>query len=172
LTKACVAEKPGNRLYCPRLNARYRTACEQLTPAIRSGWRSLLLSDPAWSENFSAPLLDALQENVIEELWSTLKSSAPAHGARPGNLIEFPSWPQGECRVGPLMVFLGRGKRVLESAAREGEKALVDVPAAELDRQRDELLLAFDVVTQREIERICGHCPQGTGCPLRGRRPS
>ena len=155
-----------------RLNARYRTACEQLTPAIRTGWRSLLLSDPAWSENFPLALVDALQTNVIEELWSTLRSSTPAHGARAGYLIEFPAWPTGECRVGPLMVFLGRGKRVLESAARDGERALPEISQAELDRQRDELLLAFDVVTQREIERICGHCPQGAGCPLRSRRPA
>jgi hypothetical protein len=70
------------------------------------------------------------------------------------------------------MVFLGRGKRVLESAARDGERALPEISQAELDRQRDELLLAFDVVTQREIERICGHCPQGAGCPLRSRRPA
>ncbi len=172
MTKACVAENPGNRFHRPRLNARYRTACEQLTPSIRAGWRSLLLSDPSWSENFQPALLDALQTNVIEELWSTLRSSAPAHSARAGYLIEFPVWPTGECRVGPLMVFLGRGKRVLESAAREGEKGLAEISPAELDRQRDELLLAFDVVTQREIERICGRCPQGAGCPLRSRRPA
>ena len=154
------------------MNARYRTACEQLTPSIRSGWRSLLLSDPEWSANFSTALLGALQDKVIEELWSTLKSSDPAAGARAGSPIEFPNWKQGECRMGPLMAFLGRGKTVLESAAREGEKGLGEIPHAELERQRDELLFAFDIVTQREIERLCGHCPQGAGCPLRSRRPS
>jgi len=130
------------------------------------------MSDPAWGANFSASLLDSLQNNVIEELWSTLKSSAPPLGARSGCLIEFPAWPQGECRMGPLMAFLGRGKRVLEAVARDGERNLAEISPAELDRQRDELLLAFDIITQREIERICGHCPQGAGCPLRSRRPA
>ena len=130
------------------------------------------MADPQWSANISSALLAALQDNVIGELWSTLRSSALSRGARPGTLVEFPAWSQGACRVGPLLAFLGRGRSVLEDAARQTEKGLADIPASELSRQRDELLMAFDIVTQREIERICGHCIQGEGCPLRSHRPS
>jgi hypothetical protein len=109
-----------------------------------------------------------LMDNVLEQLWSILDAPPEARPTRPKPRVEFPRWRDGQCRVGPLLVFLGQGKRVLESAAHQAESTLPDLSAADLSGHRAELLLVYDLVIQGEIEGICGNCQDGAGCPLCG----
>ena len=125
-------------------------------------------ADPAWAESISPAKLAELMDSVLAQLWSIVDAppGARPERARPG--VEFPQWPNSRCRVGPLLVFLGQGKRVLDSVAQQAEATLPGCSAAELSGHRAELLLAYDLVVQGEIERICSNCQDGAGCPLCG----
>jgi len=152
----------------PELNRRYLRACEGLSPAIRSDWEGLLHADPVWAQNTAPGKMGELMDNVLEQLWAILEAPPEARPTRPKPRVEFPLWRDGQCRVGPLLVFLGQGKRVLELAAHQAESTLSDLASADLSGHRAELLLVYDLVIQGEIEGICGNCRDGAGCPLCG----
>lgn len=148
------------------MNLRYLRACEVLSPAVRSGWEGLLRADPVWSQNVEPGAMERLMENVLARLWLILEAPPEARPTRPKAGVEFPKWRGGGCRVGPLLVFLGQGKRVLESIAQQAEAGLTELGTSEMAGHRAELLLVYDLVLQSEIESICGSCRDGAGCPL------
>jgi hypothetical protein len=164
----CGDNRPDWEETAPSLNRLYLSACKPLAPVVRSGWEKLLQADPTWAQSIAADKLAEFMNNVLAQLWTIMETPPEKRSARPKPGIEFPRWPNGQCRVGPLLVFLGQGKRVLESVALQAEAALPGVSAADLAGQRAELLLVYDLVVQNEIERLCGPCTEGAGCPLSG----
>ena len=150
------------------MNRLYLSACEPLAPVVRSGWEKLLQADPTWAQSIAPGKLAELMDNVLAQLWAIMRAPPEKRSVWPKPGIEFPRWPNGQCRVGPLLVFLGQGKRVLESVALQAETTLPGISTADLAGQRAELLLAYDLVVQNEIERLCRPCQDGAGCPLCG----
>ena len=148
------------------MNWRFASACELCHPDIRSGWTALIRSDPA--RTWSIPLegLQQLMDELLDQTWSILRSPSLPRWLRDRAPVELTGWNGDGCGLEPLLVFLGTGKRILAATAERVQQADPGIPRRELARLSRQLFLAFDIVAQREIERLCRNCLVEGRCSL------
>jgi hypothetical protein len=146
------------------VNWSFLAACELLHPTIRSDWQILLRGKPTWDVRAAPGSVADLMDSILDQLWSIQHTSTLSNWIRRKPSVPLPAWTKGGCGLDPLLVFMTAGKRALLQGARTAEATQADLPASERTRQRDELALAFDVIAQREIERVCGACARRKAC--------
>ena len=148
------------------MNWRFVSACELCHPHIRSEWMALVRPDPGAPSAMPAGEIQQLINDLLEQLWSILRSPSLPRWLREKPPVELPGWNGEGCGLEPLLIFLGTGKRVLAAAAERVQRIEPDTPERERSRLKKQLLLAFDIVAQREIERLCRNCLVEGRCSL------
>ena len=143
------------------MNAPRPDECARRLAEIKRGWTDTLQVEPGWQYVESNPVLLRLMDQVLEELERVLASPSISRWLDRTDPILLPEWNPSLCGLALLVPFLAAGKaalrRVLEArGAGDGAR---------------EVLLAFDAVAQREIERVCRPCRISIDCPFAGRSP-
>ena len=103
-------------------------------------------------------------DGVLASLWSMLHTSNLANLLKRKASLNLPEWSHKGCRLNAALVFLGTGKRSVEMIAQIVDATQSDLPSPERSEQWAELMLAYDVVSQKEIHRICGKCFRSSKC--------
>lgn len=127
--------------------------------AIKRRWTGGLQVEPGWQNLESNDDLMALMDQILAQLWSVVRSVSVERWLERPDPVLLPAWSPGRCGLSLLVPFLAAGKT-----------ALVEQTAGAESRRRKELFF-FDIVAQREIERVCRHCRIALDCPFAGRRP-
>jgi acetyltransferase len=148
------------------MNWRFASACELRHPDIRSGWTALIRSDPARTRNIPLEGLQQLMDELLDQTWSILRSPSLPRWLRDWAPVELTGWNGDGCGLEPLLVFLGTGKRILAATAEKVQQSDPGIPRRERARLSRQLFLAFDIVAQREIERLCRNCLVEGRCSL------
>lgn len=146
------------------MNWTYLRACKSSLPAIKARWEDFLDKEPAWGRLESRERLSAAMDVVLEGLWTVLQSSDVPDRVRKTPPVNLPAWSVGACRLDSTLAFLAAGKRSLQVAVHKAQVTQSDLPREERSEQWAELMLAFDIVSQREIDRICGVCYKKKNC--------
>jgi len=166
LAKTCAAP-PRAADYLPRrMNWRFASACELRHPDMRSGWTALLRSDPGRTWKIPVDGLQQLMDELLDQLWSILRSPSLSRWLRDRPAVELTGWNGSGCGLEPLLFFLGTGKTVLAATAEKVQRTEPGMPLRERARLKKQLFLAFDIVAQREIERLCRNCLVEGRCSL------
>ena len=148
------------------MNWTYLTVCKSSHAAIRERWLGLLAREPAWGRLESEEKLTEAVDEVLSGLWSTLGTSDESLMRHRSPPLDIPAWSVGACRLDPTLAFLATGKRAVQVVMHRADATQSDLPRDERSVQWAELMLAFDVVSQREIQRICGVCMKRGQCTL------
>jgi len=150
------------------VNWTYLTVYEASQREIKSRWESLLSKEPAWKSKGPPAELSSAMDIFLEELWSMLRSSNVTNLVNKVPPVALPVWSHDACRLNSTLVFLAIGKRAVRSIARRVEATQSDLPPDERIDQWSELMLTYDIVSQREIQRVCGACFRKAKCGLGG----
>ncbi len=105
-------------------------------------------------------------DRFLEGLWALLAASNVPNLVCKVPPAEMPLWGKGACRLNSTLVFIAVGKKAVKAVAQRAEATQSDLPQDERGEQRAELMLAYDVVSQREIQRICGPCFRRSRCSV------
>jgi hypothetical protein len=149
-----------------RVNWTYLKVCESSHPLIRARWEALLRKEEAWECAQSRPALVGAMDSFLDGLWALLRSNNVPNLVRKVPPAELPIWSRGSCRLNPTLVFLAMGKKAVQIIAQRAEATQSDLPPDERGEQWAELMLAYDVVSQREIQRVCGSCFRRSRCAV------
>jgi len=148
------------------LNWTYLKVCETSQYAIKASWEALLRKEEEWEFAASEVTLAGAMDSFLDGLWSLLRSSNVPNLVRKVPPAEMPVWSKSPCRLNSTLVFLATGKQAVQSAAQMAEATQSDLPEDEQSEQWAELMLAYDVVSQREIQRVCGNCFRRSRCSV------
>ena len=146
----------------------YLTVCKASHATIKQRWEASLAQEPAWGRLESPERLAHAMDDVLEGLWAVLRSSNVSNFVRRTPPLDLPPWSVGACRLDSTLAFLAAGKRALQVVVQKAGPTQADLPREERSEQWAELMLAFDVVSQREIQRVCGACFNRSKCALGG----
>lgn len=105
-------------------------------------------------------------DSFLDGLWALLNSSNVPNLVRNVPPAALPMWSRGSCKLNATLVFLATGKKAVQSLAQRAEATQSDLPPDERSEQWSELMLAYDVVSQREIQRVCGACFRRSKCAV------
>lgn len=148
------------------MNWTYLKVCETSQHVIEARWKALLRKEEEWECAESEVALAGAMDSFLDGLWSLLRSSNVPNLVRKVPPAEMPVWSKSACRLNSTLVFLATGKQAVRSAAQKAEATQADLPEDEQSEQWDELMLAYDVVSQREIQRVCGSCFRRSRCAV------
>ena len=148
------------------MNWTYLAIYKSSHAAIKSRWEGYLAQKPAWGRVEGPEKLGLAMDTVLEALWAVLRASNVANLARRTPPVELPPWSMGACRLDSTLAFLAAGKRALQVVVHRADATQADLPREERSEQWAELMLSFDVVSQQEIQRVCGACFRREKCAL------
>ncbi len=148
------------------MNWTYLTVCVCSHAAIKERWKALLLPEPAWGLIDTPEHLADAMDGVLHGFWAVLRTGDVA--GRCGRMppLDLPPWSTGACRLDSTLAFLAAGKRSVQMVVQKAGATQRDLPREERSVQWSELMLAFDVVSQREIERVCSACLRRQQCVI------
>ncbi len=148
------------------MNWTYLTVCVASHAAIKQRWKAILATEPVWGVIETEEHLADGMDGVLHGLWTVLRTGDVAGVAGRTPPLEIPPWTRGACRLDSTLAFLAAGKRAVQIVVHKADPTQRDLPRQERSEQWSELMLAFDVVSQREIERICGACLRRQQCTI------
>jgi hypothetical protein len=148
------------------VNWTYLAVYKSSHAAIKSRWEGYLAHEPAWGRMESPEKLGSAMDSVLEGLWALLHSSNMTHLVGKTPPVDLPPWSIGACRLDSTLAFLAAGKRALQVVVHRADATQADLPREERSEQWAELMLSFDVVSQQEIQRVCGACFRREKCAL------
>jgi hypothetical protein len=148
------------------VNWTYLTVCVSSHAAIKERWGALLSTEPAWGLIDTPEHLADAMDRVLHGFWTVLRTGDVE--GRCGRIppLDLPPWSTGACRLDSTLAFLAAGKRSVQMVVQKAGATQRDLPREERAVQWSELMLAFDVVSQREIERVCSSCLRRQQCVI------
>lgn len=134
-------------------------------PKIRSHWEALLRAEPVATPLGHPDALVHLLDWTLDEIFSSLANplarhrSSGAHGAE----------DRHECPCGrnPLLAYFAAGEQAMREALILAQAASAPLDPAERDSSFQELNLALQHISRREIAAFCGVCQFRQSAPGR-----
>lgn len=126
------------------------------SPQIRERWSALLHAEPVTTPLANPNALVHLIDWTLEELFGNLKN--PALRRRLARRVTAFTHTQECCRKNPLIGYFGAGKQAMHEALILIQAATPNLDPVERDASLDELNLALEHISRREIETFCGVC--------------
>jgi hypothetical protein len=142
--------------------------CEVFQPAEKACWEILLRARPD-AARIPAAALQGAMERTLEQLWSLLRARSVDEWMRGTPAGPLPPWLPSGCALEQLLAFFGSGQRAVELTMAEIERKFPHSTSEQRTRRLIELRLAFNVLVQRGLDRLCGDCPEHERCTLSGR---
>ncbi|HVU25049.1 MAG TPA: hypothetical protein VHE13_13060 [Opitutus sp.] len=150
------------------MTPKFVAACEVFQPAEKACWE-ILFRERADAAAIPATSLDYAMERTLAQLWSLLRARSADDWMRETEPEPLLPWLPAGCGLEQVLGFFGSGQRALELTLAEIER---DFPRSSTESRQHrliELRLAFNVLVQRGLDRLCGDCPEHEWCTLSGR---
>lgn len=157
------SNRKRRRLRSAIMSPRFLQACQSLQSAEKACWDILLREQPD-AEMFPDDLVSVAMDKTLDQLWSLLRSG-PARKRLHEVSTQPPLLPSGkECALTTHLPYFNAGERALELIAGEVARLEPALAGPKFAGAREELIAAFNVLVQCQLEVICSSCDLSGEC--------
>jgi|GEM_PF-4568546 hypothetical protein len=140
-------------------------AYQEFQPAEKACWE-ILLREHEVGRRIPSDVLNRAMDQTLEQLWALLGRGTRATEASVREMVEIrlPGTEEGACAFETYLPYFASGEEALELVGKEIEWLSPRVRG----EGREELRLAFDLLVQCQLQRLCGACALSVNCPHGG----
>ena len=140
-------------------------AYQAFQPAEKACWEILLRAHEV-GRQIPPEALEVAMDQTLGQLWTLLTKGDRSleAGVREVPAIMLPPALLGECAFKKFLPYFSSGEEALELVGKELQAVYAGMDAAD----REELRLAWDVMVQCQLQRLCSECAQSAECPYGG----
>jgi hypothetical protein len=151
------------------MNPRFLQACESCQSAEKACWEILMRELPG-AERIPANVLETAMDRALTQLWRVLHEET-AERRLAAARAELPVVrPDERCSLAAHLPYFNAGQRALELVASEVERMEPEFQELDAQVQREELVAAFDLLVQCQLEALCQACARAGTCEYSDRR--
>jgi hypothetical protein len=151
------------------MNPRFLQACESCQSAEKACWEILMRELPG-AERIPREVLEQAMDRALTQLWRVLHEET-AESRLAAARAELPVVRPGErCALAAHLPYFNAGQRALELVAGEVERMEPELQDLDTQVQREELVAAFDLLVQCQLEALCQACARAGTCEYSDRR--
>lgn len=151
------------------MNPRFLQACEACQSAEKACWEILMRELPE-ADRIPAEALGAAMDRALTQLWQVLHEGTEESRLAVAR-TELPVLRPGErCPLQAHLPYFNAGQRALELVAGEIERMDPEFQDVRGRLEREELVAAFDLLVQCQLEALCSRCDRAGSCEYSDRR--
>ncbi len=144
---------------CPRFLREF----EAFKSAEKACW-DILLRDLPEAAPMPQPVIDAAMDRTLEQLWRVLDETSTEGRLAAAQVLPPPLPGKRECGLEAHLPYFNAGLRALELIAQEVEREHAPQTGQAPGADCDELLFAFELLVQCQLEELCRTCRRAGEC--------